>query len=31
MIRFAANLAFVIVLALLVGSFGFLVWAAMGN
>jgi hypothetical protein len=31
MIKFASNLVFVIVLALLVGSFGFLIWAAMGN
>jgi len=31
MIKFASNLMFVIVLALLVGSFVALIWAAMGN
>ncbi|QIW87613.1 hypothetical protein Ab1vBOLIVR4_gp96 [Agrobacterium phage OLIVR4] len=31
MIKFASNLMFVIVCAMLIGSFGFLVWAAMGN
>lgn len=31
MIKLASNVMFIIVLSCLIGSFGFLCWAAMGN